>query len=169
MSKSKIVRKTVLSPTILIAGGAGFIGAHLAEALLEQKVNVVVVDSLNATGKELQIEALLKNEHFAFFDADINKGLPPEIESVDYIFHLSGVETYMYADGWGLETLLANSLGTKNLLDFSLKCEAKFLLVSSIDVYQGLLSSINLAHYFGKTEFEERKYSLIEAKRYAEA
>jgi nucleoside-diphosphate-sugar epimerase len=75
----------------------------------------------------------------------------------------------MYADGWGLETLLANSLGTKNLLDFALKCEAKFLLVSSIDVYQGLLSSLNLAHYFGKTEFEERKYSLIEAKRYAEA
>ncbi len=169
MSKSKIVRKTVLSPTVLIAGGAGFIGAHLAETLLEQKVNVVVVDSLNAAGKELQIETLLKNEHFAFFDADINKGLPPEVESVDYVFHLSGVETYMYADGWGLETLLANSLGTKNLLDFALKCEAKFLLVSSIDVYQGLLSSLNLAHYFGKTEFEERKYSLIEAKRYAEA
>lgn len=169
MSKSKVVRKTVLSPTVLIAGGAGFIGAHLAETLLEQKVNVVVVDTVNVSGKELQIESLLKNEHFAFFDADINKGLPPEIESVDYIFHLAGVETYMYADGWGLDTLLANSLGTKNLLDFALKCEAKFLLVSSIDVYQGLLSSLNLAHYFGKTEFEERKYSLIEAKRYAEA
>ena len=169
MSKNKIVRKSVLSPTVLLAGGGGFIGAHIAEVLLEQKVNVVVVDSLNVAGKEIHTEALLKNENFAFFDCDINVGLPQEIESVDYVFHLTGVETYAYANGWGLDTLLANSLGTKNLLDFAQKCEAKFLLVSSIDVYQGLLSSLNLAHYFGKTEYEERKYSLIEAKRYAEA
>lgn len=169
MSKTKIIKKSVLSPTVLIAGGAGFIGSHLAEALLEQKVNVVIVDNIDISGKEIHIENLLKNENFAFFDADINKGLPAEIESVDYVFHLTGVETYMYSDGWGLETLLANSLGTKNLLDFAQTCGAKFLLVSSTDVYHGLLSSQNLIHYFGKTEFEERRYSLIEAKRYAEA
>jgi nucleoside-diphosphate-sugar epimerase len=169
MSKSRIIKKSVLSPTVLIAGGAGFIGSHLAETLLEQKVNVVIVDNIDISGKEIHIENLLKNENFAFFDADINKGLPQEIESVDYVFHLTGVETYMYSDGWGLETLLANSLGTKNLLDFAQNCGAKFLLVSSTDVYHGLLSSQNLIHYFGKTEFEERRYSLIEAKRYAEA
>ena len=167
--KKKTIKKSVLTPTILIAGGAGFIGSHLAEMLLMQNARVIVLDNLN-NGKEIHVNSLLTNPNFALFDVDLNKGIPKEIESVDYIFHLGGVETYMFSNtDISLESLLMNSIGTKNLLDLANKSEAKFLLVSSIDVYQGMISSLSLEHYFGQTEQEEKKYSLTEAKRYAEA
>ena len=167
--KKKTIKKSVLTPTILIAGGAGFIGSHLAEMLLMQNARVIVLDNLN-NGKEIHVNSLLTNPNFALFDVDLNKGIPKEIESVDYIFHLAGVETYMFSNtDISLESLLMNSVGTKNLLDLANKSEAKFLLVSSIDVYQGMIASLSLEHYFGQTEQEEKKYSLTEAKRYAEA
>ncbi len=167
--KKKTIKKSVLTPTILIAGGAGFIGSHLAEMLLMQNARVIVLDNLN-NGKEIHVNSLLTNPNFALFDVDLNKGIPKEIESVDYIFHLGGVETYMFSNtDISLESLLMNSVGTKNLLDLANKSEAKFLLVSSIDVYQGMIASLSLEHYFGQTEQEEKKYSLTEAKRYAEA
>lgn len=169
MAQKKIIKKSALTPTVLIAGGAGFIGSNLAETLLLQNARVVVLDNFS-TGKDVYVSSLLNNPKFALFNTDINKGLPEEIESVDYIFHLAGVETYLSGhDEVSLNSLLTNSLGTKNLLDLANKSNAKFLLVSSTNIYQGMMSSLNLDRYFGSTKQEERKYSLAEAKRYAEA
>jgi UDP-glucuronate decarboxylase len=169
MDQKNVIKKSALSPTVLIVGGAGFIGSHLAEALLAKEARVIVLDNFS-TGKDVFVHALLKNPKFALFDADINLGIPPQIESVDYIFHLAGLETYLFdKDDVNLDSLLTNALGTKNVLDFAQKSSAKFLLASSIDVYKGLISPVSLDQYFGATEQEEKKYSLIEAKRYAEA
>lgn len=167
--KEQVIKKSALSPTVLIAGGAGFIGSHLAQALLQRDARVIVLDNFK-TGKDVYISSLVKNPKFAFFDADINQDISENIHSVDYIVHLAGVETYLYSrDEVSLDSLLTNAIGTKNLLDLAQKSEAKFLLVSSVDVYQGFLSPVDLEHYFGKTQEEERKYSLTEAKRFAEA
>jgi len=169
MPKKEVIKKSALAPTILIAGGAGFIGAHLAEKILQKEARVIALDNFS-TGKKNHVEHLLSNSKFALFDTDINKGFPSEIQSVDYVVHLAGLEAYRQnKNNIDLDTLLTNSLGTKNLLDLAKKSSAKFLLVSSIDVYQGQLSSINLAKYFGKTVAEENKYELVEAKRFAEA
>ncbi|MFZ2663834.1 MAG: NAD-dependent epimerase/dehydratase family protein, partial [Patescibacteria group bacterium] len=169
MPKKQVITKSALVPTVLISGGAGFIGSHLAEALLENKARVVVLDNFK-TGKEIHVKHLLKNPNFALYDVDINEGIPLDIESVDYIFHLAGLEEYLYSkDFINLEALFTNSLGTKNLLDLATKSKAKFLLASTIDVYQGRMSQLDLDEYFGSTKKEENKFSLIEAKRFAEA
>lgn len=169
MPKKQVITKSALVPTILISGGAGFIGSHLAEALLGNNARVIVLDNFK-TGKEIHVKDLLANKNFALYDVDINEGIPPEIESVDYIFHLAGVEEYLYSKEYlNLEALLTNSLGTKNLLDLAKRSSAKFLLVSTIDVYQGRISQLYLDKYFGITPGEENKFSLIEAKRFAEA
>lgn len=169
MPKKQVITKSALVPTILISGGAGFIGSHLAEALLDNNARVIVLDNFQ-TGKKIHVKDLLSNKNFALYDIDINEGIPPEIESVDYIFHLAGVEEYLYSKEYlNLESLFTNSLGTKNLLDLAKRSSAKFLLVSTIDVYQGRMSQLYLDKYFGFTPSEENKFSLIEAKRFAEA
>ncbi len=169
MPSEQVIKKSALVPTVLIAGGAGFIGSHLAEALLLQGARVIVLDNFT-TGKDVYVQPLLENPKFALFNVDINKQLPPTIQSVDYIVHLAGFENYIYSrDEVNLESLLTNATGTKNLLDLANRSPAKFLLVSSIDVYQGLISPINIEHYFGQTAEEEKRYSHTEAKRFAEA
>lgn len=167
--KKQTIKKSTLTPTALVSGGAGFIGSHLVESLLSNNARVIVLDNYR-TGKDIHIKHLLDNPNFAFYNADINAGIPDEIESVDYVIHLAGLEEYSYSkDFVNLESLLTNSSGTKNLLDLAKASEAKFLLVSTIDVYQGRMSQIDLNKYFGKSSFDENKFSLTEAKRFAEA
>src|SRR3989344_5183973 len=167
--QKQVIQKTALAPTVLIAGGAGFIGSHLAETLLLKDARVVVLDNFR-TGKQNYVEHLLTNPKFALFDVDIGSELPEEIGTVDYIFHLAGLESYLFNQtDVNLDALLTNALGTKILLDLAVKSQAKFVLASTIDVYQGLMSPVDLNKYFGGTNEEEKKFSLTEAKRYAEA
>lgn len=169
MQRQNTIKKSALAPTILIAGGAGFIGSHLAEILLQKEARVVVLDNFT-TGKDIYINHLLQNPKFALFNVDINEGLPEELESVDYIFHLAGLEEYLYSkQELTLDSLLTNAVGTKTLLDFAKSSDAKFLLASTVDVYGGMMSQLSLDNYYGKSEIEEKKYGLAEAKRYAEA
>ena len=169
MNRKQTITKSALVPTVLISGGAGFIGSHLAEYLLQNKARVVVLDNFK-TGKEIHVKHLLEDKNFALYDVDINDSIPPEIESVDYIFHLAGLEEYFYSKEYlSLDSLFTNSLGTKNLLDLANKSSAKFLLASTIDVYQGRISQVDIEKYFGTNSSEENRFSLIEAKRFAEA
>ncbi|MCG2739592.1 MAG: NAD-dependent epimerase/dehydratase family protein, partial [Syntrophaceae bacterium] len=169
MAAPPIVEKSSFSPTILVSGGAGFLGSHLVRHLLKEKARVVIVDNL-LTGKKSAIADLLKKPRLLFIEHDINQGLPKNIKSVDYVLHLAGFETYTTGKtGVVLEALLTNSLGTKALLELAVKSEAKFLLASSLDIYQGVLSSFDLKNYFGSTDPEERRFSHLEAKRFAES
>jgi nucleoside-diphosphate-sugar epimerase len=169
MSAKKSIKKSALAPTVLIAGGAGFIGSKLAEALLKKGSRVVVVDNFS-TGKRNHVKHLLPESKFALYDVDINEGLPQEIESVDYIFHLAGLEEYLFSrKTLNFNSLLTNSVGTKTLLDLAEKSSAKFLLVSTVDVYEGVASDSGLDNYFGHTSVEENKFRVTESKRFAEA
>ncbi|HOA18587.1 MAG TPA: NAD-dependent epimerase/dehydratase family protein [bacterium] len=167
--KKQTIKKNSLTPTILISGGAGFIGSHVSEHLLGNNARVIVLDNYS-TGKDIYINHLLNNPNFAFYNVDINHGIPQDIESVDYVIHLAGLEEYLYSKEYiNLDSLLTNSIGIKNLLDLAKISEAKFLLVSTIDVYQGKMSQLDIQKYFGNTSLEENKYSLTEAKRFSEA
>lgn len=169
MKPKDVIKKSAMIPTVLVAGGAGFVGSHLCEALLEKGARVIVLDSFS-TGKQSYINHLLSNPNFALYDCDINNGIPEDIQSVDYIFHLAGLEEYSYTkEVLNLSSLLTNAFGTKHLLDLAKSSEAKFLLLSTTDVYEGRMSPLELTEYFGRTKIEENRYMLAEAKRYAEA
>ena len=118
-SKEILIKKSSLTPTVLIAGGSGFLGIHLAEKLLLQDVRVVLVDTLQAS----VVGNLPKNPRFVFFDANINEAIPEKIKSADYVIQI-------IADADSSPT---NAFGTKNLLDLTKKSDAKFLLVSPLN------------------------------------
>lgn len=157
-------------PTALVVGGAGFVGSHLCETLVSQNFQVICVDNLS-TGKRENLKDILTSPNFTFIEADIND---PNFKigdgvKLDYCFHLASIEEYSSDKNISLDTLLVNSLGTRQLLEISKENNAKFVLFSSADLYSGAISSSSLRYYFGKSPEGEEILSVHEAKRFAEA
>lgn len=149
-------------PTCLVAGGAGFIGSNLCEKLLALKTRVICIDSLE-TNKKDNIDKLLSNRNCSFIKKDITQPIKEITEKIDYIFHLAGLEENLENRPLGINDLLINSLGTKNLLDLAIANKAKFLLGSTRNVNLAFLSSREPEENFSSF------YSPTEAKRYSEA
>jgi len=129
---------------VLVAGGAGFIGSHLCDELIKT-CKVICVDNF-ISGSERNIDHLLANPDFIFINHDLS--LPLDLESLadlkKFKIEFQGLqEIYNLACPMSprnflenrLANLLANSYVTKNLLDLSLKYQAKFLHFSSSVVY----------------------------------
>ena len=119
--------------TVLITGGAGFVGSHLAEKLIKYGAKVIVFDNLS-TGKLENIAALKDNENFRFIQGDVT--IYDDIRDVflmnqiDYVFHLAAVV--------GVKRVQENPLlvfrdidGFKNILDLSLAKNIKKMVFSS--------------------------------------
>jgi len=169
MAKKTFTLKSSSSlPSVLVAGAAGFIGSYLCDALIHQNCKVYAVDNWS-TGKKDNIAHLLDNKKFVFLEHDINHPLKSPLPHLDYVFHLAGVEAYTNGLDMSLETLLVNSLGTKQLLEIAKKHNAKYLLVSTADIFSGFISNTSVAKYFGQDHSKEEEYSHHEAKRFSEA
>lgn len=169
-NKDENSKESNKNPTALVAGGAGFIGSHLVSTLVSQNFHVVCVDNLSS-GKKENIKDILTSPNFTFIEGDINNpnfSLPEGLK-IDYCFHLAGVAEYQNQAEMSLDTLLVNSLGTRQLLEIAKENGAKFILVSSADLYSGAISSSSLRYYFGKAPAGEAVLSVHEAKRFAEA
>ena len=153
-------------PKILVAGGAGFVGSFLCRNLLFQNCEVFCLDNFS-TGKKENIDDLLTNDRFHLIKYDINEPLTKlDLPDFDYIFHLAGLDYSPKKKLLTLKNTLVNSSGTKNLLDLAVNNKAKFLLGSSINVFEGFISQNKLVDYFGQERGE--LYSLNEAKRFSE-
>lgn len=157
--------------TALIAGGAGFIGSHLVESLIDD-YSVVCVDNLS-TGSKKNIGSLLENKNFKLIEADITKPLELS-QKVDLIFHLASpaspseknTKSYIH---YPVETMLANSLGTYNLLELARQNDAKFLFASSSEVYGDPDITPQNENYFGYVNPIGVRSVYDEGKRFGEA
>lgn len=161
---------------VLVAGGAGFIGSHLCESLLNDNYKVICVDNF-ITSKKSNLEKLLKNPNFTFVEFDVTKsieGLKLEIQNLDYIFHLASpaspnkksLRSYI---NFPIETLLVNSVGTYNLLELARKYNSKFLYASSSEVYGDPAISPQKEDYFGNVNPNGIRSVYDEGKRFGEA
>jgi UDP-glucose 4-epimerase len=120
----------------LITGGAGFIGSHLAERLLEDGNEVDAIDNLS-TGSLSNIEAFENRPGFEFVEGDVRDAglLGPLIEKSDMVFHLAAAVGVKLIAEDPVHTIETNISGTELVLDISNKFGKKTLIASSSEVY----------------------------------
>ncbi|MFA5022259.1 MAG: NAD-dependent epimerase/dehydratase family protein [Patescibacteria group bacterium] len=129
---------------ILITGGAGFLGSHLCDELVKTS-KVICVDNF-ISGEEANIDHLLQNPDFEFIKYDINEPLNLEalkeldkfkikFQGIQEIYHLACPTSPKDFEKTRIDTVLANSVGVRNILDLAVKYKSKFLLASSSVVY----------------------------------
>ena len=121
---------------VLITGGAGFIGSHLSERLLELGEKVFVIDNLS-TGSKENIESIITHPDFEFIQGDIRdiKILEPLIVKSDVIFHLAAAVGVKLIAEDPVRTIETNIGGTELVLDIANKFGKKILIASSSEVY----------------------------------
>jgi len=152
---------------ILITGGAGFIGSHLCDALLEKGHLVICVDNL-LTGDIKNIKHNLMNKRFEFIKHDIVKPLKLS-EKLDIVLNFASPASPVDYMNYPLETLDVGSTGVKNMLELAKKKKAKFLLASTSEVYGDPKISPQSEDYLGNVNPIGPRSVYDEAKRFAEA
>src|SRR5438309_9544308 len=154
----------------LVAGGAGFIGSHLCERLLAEGLDVICVDNL-VTGARRNIEPLIDQAGFEFWERDVCQPLDAE---VDYVFHLASPASPNPASpksyfAHPIETAMVNSLGTYQLLEVSRKSSARFLIASTSEAYGDPLEHPQPETYWGNVNPVGVRSCYDEGKRFGEA
>jgi UDP-glucose 4-epimerase len=121
---------------VLITGGAGFIGSHLAERLLKDGHEVVVIDNLS-TGSLQNIEAFRSKPRFDFIEGDIRNSelIEAPAGQCDMIFHLAAAVGVNLIAEDPVHTIETNIGGTEVVLDVANKFGKKILIASSSEVY----------------------------------
>jgi len=150
---------------VMVAGGAGFIGSHVSEALLRAGHQVVCVDNL-LTGRLENIAHLRDEPGFAFQETDIAS---VEIQPVDVILHLASPASPIDYQLYPLETMAANSAGTWRLLDVALAAGARFVYASTSEVYGDPLVHPQPETYWGNVDPVGPRSCYDEGKRFGEA
>jgi dTDP-glucose 4,6-dehydratase len=153
-------------PTSLVTGGAGFLGSHLCEALLERGHRVICLDNLE-TGSLANVEHL-RDDAFVFLNHDVIEHMPID-ETVDVVFHLAALASPIDYLRLPLHSLKAGSYGTHNALGLAKFKRARFLLASTSEVYGDPQVHPQPETYWGHVNPVGPRGVYDEAKRYAEA
>ncbi len=121
---------------ILITGGAGFIGSHLAERLLEDGHQVSIIDNLS-TGRLENIESLKDNGNFHYtIGSVLNRELMEKLMTgIDQVYHLAAAVGVKYIIENPLLSLKTNIVGTDNVLELANKHKVKVLITSTSEIY----------------------------------
>jgi len=152
---------------ILVTGGAGFLGSHICDFLLEKGHQVICMDNL-ITGKKENIDHLQKNENFTFINHDVSTHITIK-EDIDFILHFASPASPIDYQKIPIQTLKVGSLGTHNTLGLALAKKAKYFLASTSEVYGDPLVNPQPESYWGNVNPIGPRGCYDEAKRFAEA
>src|SRR6476619_7541985 len=153
-------------PVCVVTGGAGFLGSHLCEFLMELGDDVICIDNLD-TGSLENIEHIGQPE-FQFINQDVTEHVHVE-GPVDFIYHLASPASPIDYARLPLHTLKVGSRGTHNMLGLAKVKRARFLLASTSEVYGDPEVHPQPETSWGNVNPIGPRGVYDEAKRYAEA
>jgi len=153
-------------PSAVVTGGAGFLGSHLCDALIERGFRVVCIDNLD-TGSLQNVEHL-RGDEFLFVNHDLT-GHVEVAEPVDVVYHLASPASPIDYARLPLQTLKVGSYGTHNVLGLAKFKRARFLLASTSEVYGDPQVHPQPETYWGNVNPIGPRGVYDEAKRYSEA
>lgn len=151
----------------VITGGAGFLGSHLCERVLNEGDEVICLDNL-ITGDLRNIEHLFSNERFSFIKHDVT-GYIHVPGQVDAILHFASPASPVDYLNYPIQTLKVGSLGTHKALGLAKEKKALFLLASTSEVYGDPRVHPQREDYWGNVNPVGPRGVYDEAKRFAEA
>ncbi|MFA5884235.1 MAG: UDP-glucuronic acid decarboxylase family protein [Acidimicrobiia bacterium] len=154
-------------PRAVLTGGSGFLGSHLAGALLDAGYEVVAVDDLS-TGRRENVAALLDDPRFTLLEHDVSTGLPVP-GPVDAVLHFASAASPPAYLARPLETLAVGSEGTRHALELARAHGARFLLASTSEIYGDPGVHPQPESYWGNVSSVGPRSVYDEAKRFAEA
>ncbi len=153
--------------TVVVTGGAGFLGSHLCDRFICDGMKVIAVDNL-ITGSERNIAHLKRDKNFDFIKHDVSKEIRIS-GAVDYILHFASPASPVDYLLYPIPTLKAGSLGTHNALGLAKEKKARFLLASTSEIYGDPLVHPQKETYWGNVNSVGPRGCYDEAKRFAEA
>lgn len=151
--------------TILVTGGAGFIGNHLCRKLLENNDNYVICLDNLYTGNLDNIKDLITNQRFEFIRHDITEKILLEVNE---IYHLACPASPKFYQNNPIKTLKTNVIGSINVLGIAKRVNAKVLLTSTSEIYGDPLEHPQSENYNGNTNMIGIRSCYDEGKRAAE-
>ena len=153
--------------TVLITGGAGFIGSHLCDFLLDKGYRVICMDNL-ITGSVDNMVHMRQEKNFTFIKHDVTKYI--DIKGrLDCILHFASPASPIDYLELPIQTLKVGSLGTDNALGLGKEKKAVFLLASTSEVYGDPLDNPQPETYWGNVNPIGPRGVYDEAKRFAES
>jgi UDP-glucuronate decarboxylase len=164
-----MIMKNGKQRTAIVAGGAGFIGSHLCDALLADGFRVLCLDNLR-TGRRQNLQHLARDARFDLVEGDVIAPPPASLArgSVDLVFNLACAASPPQYQSDPEHTMLTSVLGTRNLLALAERKKARFLLASTSEVYGDPEIHPQAESYWGHVNPTGPRACYDEGKRAAE-
>jgi dTDP-glucose 4,6-dehydratase len=163
----KRTTRAIPRPTSVVTGGAGFLGSHLVELLVEKGHRVIALDNL-VTGNADNLAHLAGDRRLHFIEQDVTEFIFLS-GPVDYVWHFASPASPVDYAELPIQTLKVGSLGTHKALGLAKHKRARFLLASTSEIYGDPLVHPQSEDYWGNVNPIGPRGCYDEAKRFAEA
>jgi len=153
--------------SVLVTGGAGFIGSHLCESLLAAGHEVIAMDN-QVTGRTENLEDIFHHDRFSFYEHDVTNFVHVSGE-LDYVIHLASLASPVFYRDHPIKTLKVGALGTHKTLGLAKEKDATYLFASTSEVYGDPEVNPQPEEYRGNVDPYGPRSCYDESKRYGES